>query len=134
MFRGFSSKTLFFPALLAAVLGGSSILMWQADAQETKQPAATAEKAPSKPRGRLPNFYRFVVTPDQREKIYTIQQSYASRIEKLEQELAKLKSQQNKEVEAVLSEEQLERVKAMLEEAKLQRAARASAAEAEEAE
>jgi hypothetical protein len=82
-------------------------------AQAQKAPAekqAEVKKEPAKPRGRLPAYYGQVVTPQQREKIYTIQQSYAERIEALQAQLKELQSKQDAEVKAVLTADQLKKV------------------------
>lgn len=98
-------------------------------AAQENQPAESpaAEKpARARPRGRLPNFYRQVVTPEQREEIYTIQRSYAAQIEPLEKQIAALEMKRDKEVEAILSPEQLEKVKALRAEAQKRREERAA--------
>ncbi len=83
-----------------------------------------------KPRGVLPAYYSAVISPDQREKIYAIQQSYAEQLAKLEAELAALKDKRNGEVEAVLTPEQLQKVQALAAEAKAKRDAAKTASEA----
>ncbi len=75
------------------------------------------------PRGILPAYYAAVVAPDQREKIYGIQQSYAEQLQKLEAEIAAIKAKRDAEVEAVLTAEQLKKVKAMADEARAKREA-----------
>jgi len=86
-------------------------------------------KPRSKPRGVLPTFYGAVVSPDQRERIYVIQQSYAEQISKLEEQLAAIKAKRDKEVEAVLTPEQLAKVKKLQEEARAKREAARQAAQ-----
>ena len=71
-----------------------------------------------------------VVSPDQREKIYAIQQTYADQLEKLEAELAALKAKRMSEVEGVLTAEQLQKVKGLAAEAKAKRDAAKTANEA----
>jgi len=101
----------------------------ESPAAQEKQPSESpaAEKpARAAPRGRLPNYYRQVVTLEQREEIYKIQKSYAAQIEPLEMQIAALEMKRDQEVEAVLSAEQLEKVKALVAEAKQLRAERAA--------
>lgn len=93
-----------------------------ADQGDAAKPAATRRA----PRGRLPNYYRQVVTPTQREKIYTLQASYAEKIEVLEKQIAELEAKRDAEVEALLTPEQREKVKALAEEARKRRAERAA--------
>ncbi len=85
-------------------------------------------KPQKKPRGRLPNYYTKVVTPEQRKEIYSIQQGYASQIEELEVSLANLRAKRDKEVAAVLSAEQLEKVEKLREEAAERRKKKGGAA------
>jgi hypothetical protein len=68
-------------------------------------------KAPRKVRGRLPDYYIQVVTVEQREEIYAIQEGYWPKIDKLEAELAELRAKMKKEIEGVLSAEQRQEVK-----------------------
>lgn len=82
-----------------------------ANAQDAKADAkAEAKKAPAKPRGVLPAYYNQVVTPEQREKIYTVQQSYADKIEALQTQLKELQAKRDGEVKAVLTADQLKKV------------------------
>jgi Spy/CpxP family protein refolding chaperone len=83
--------------------------------------AAAVKKEPAKPRGRLPAYYAQVVTPQQREKIYSVQQSYADRIEALQAQLKELQSKMQAEVQAVLTPEQLKKVEELTAEAKVKR-------------
>lgn len=64
-----------------------------------------------KQRGRLPDYYIQVVTLDQREEIYAIQDRYWPKIDKLEVELADLRAKLKKEIEGVLTAEQRQQVK-----------------------
>ncbi|MEQ8787827.1 MAG: hypothetical protein RIC55_16095 [Pirellulaceae bacterium] len=111
-------------ALLATLL----VFVGSPGAQE-KQPAETpaaAKPARAKPRGRLPNFYRLVVTPDQREQIYKLQSSYAVEIESLESQIVELEAKRDGEIRALLSPEQLEKLKSLEAEAKKRREAAAA--------
>ena len=123
----------FVAATLVALLsvGGISQLgTFEALAQENVPASAakpdTAAKKATKPTGRLPNHYAKVVTGDQRNQIYQVQQSYSLRINELKAEIAKLEAQMQEEIEAVLSKEQLERVHQLTEEAKTRRQAAAA--------
>lgn len=123
----------FVAATLVALLsvGGISQLgSFEALAQENVSASAakpdTAAKKPAKPRGRLPNHYAKVVTGDQRNEIYKLQQSYSLRIDELKAEIAKLEAKMQEEIDAVLSKEQLERIHQLAEEAKARRQAAAA--------
>lgn len=108
-------------SLLGIVLLLGSALVVAQD-QETK-PRRMA-------RGILPPYYAAVVAPDQRERIYAIQQSYADQISKLEEQLAEIKAKRDKEVAAVLTPEQAAKVKTLVEEAKAKREAARAARQA----
>jgi len=89
--------------------------------------AAEAEPAVEKTkefRGRLPNYYRFVVDEKQRETIYTIQEEYVGRIDALKAQLAALTKERDEKVAAVLTPEQLKEVERLAAEAKAQREAK----------
>jgi hypothetical protein len=74
------------------------------------QDAKPAAKAATKPRGRLPAYYGQVVSKEQREKIYSVQQSYAERIAALEAQLKELQEKMNGEIRAVLTAEQQKKI------------------------
>ena len=85
------------------------LLATNVHAQQKKAAAkkkVAAKKKPAKPRGRLPNYYTKVVSPQQRKLIYSIQGKYAEQIAKLQKELDALKAKMNAEVAAVLTSEQ----------------------------
>lgn len=67
------------------------------------KPTADAEK----PKGRVPNNYgKIGLSEEQRTKILSIQAKLDGEIDKLEAQIAQLKAQKEKEVEAVLTAEQ----------------------------
>jgi Spy/CpxP family protein refolding chaperone len=67
----------------------------------------TAAGADVKLHGRLPQFYsKLDVSTEQRQKIYKIQASYASRMDALEKQLQDLKTQCNAEARTVLTADQ----------------------------
>jgi hypothetical protein len=68
--------------------------------------AATQEKAPAKPKGRLPAYYKDVVTVVQKEAIYGIQIKYAEQMDKLEAEIKALTAKRDAEIEGLLSADQ----------------------------
>ncbi len=73
---------------------------------------------------RLPNYYARVVTDDQREQIYEIQEKHASTIDELQKQLDEAIAARDKEVEAILTPDQLARVKEYEQEAQSRREAR----------
>ncbi|MEX0938571.1 MAG: hypothetical protein WDZ59_11985 [Pirellulales bacterium] len=97
----------------------------QPTAQQESQERPERQRRAS--RGRLPAFYRQVITEQQREEIYSIQGKYRERIEALEKQLQEVNAQCDKEIESVLTPEQLEQVNALQEEARRARRARADA-------
>jgi hypothetical protein len=102
-------------SLAAAFLFASAAACWTAYSQETK--------ARAKPRGRLPSYYGDVVTQEQRDAIYKIQESYESQLAALREQLKALVAKRDAEVQAVLSPEQREQVKRLAAEAKAEREA-----------
>lgn len=96
-------------ALVVAVVS-ASVLPAPASAQEGK-----AKKAPKKEEvkekkkeagGRLPPYYRDIVTEEQKEQIYGIQGKYADQIAALQKQLDDLRDKQTAEIESVLTPEQ----------------------------
>ena len=108
------------------LVGGSPFAQEKAAAPQNEAPASPRAQA----RGRLPNYYRQVVTPDQREKIYAVQSKYVEQIEALEKQIAEIEAKRDAEVLALLSPEQQEKVKMLEEEARKRREARLNAARA----
>lgn len=83
---------------------------------ETK-PADTkpAEPKPSDTpaaRGQLPpNWKQLGLTDEQKRHVYTVQSKYRARMEELQRQLADLRAQERKELEAILTPAQVERLK-----------------------
>lgn len=73
--------------------------------------------AKQKAKGRLPAYYRDVVTDEQRDQVYAIQAKYAKQLEDLQGQLDAVKAKQNEEIEALLSAEQKEKLAKVREEA-----------------
>ncbi len=73
---------------------------------------------------RLPNYYARVVSDDQRQQIYEIQDKHSPQIDELQKQLDEAVAARDKEIEGVLTEEQIARVKEYEEEAQQRRAAR----------
>jgi len=105
-------------------------LAWAQQASEKKpgdpaKPAAGAPaKARAKPRGRLPAFYGRVVSGDQKDKIYAIQQSYEPKIADLQAQLKALTDKRDAEIAAVLTADQKTKVDQLSADAKAKRAQR----------
>lgn len=93
--------------ILCAMCVAASMMSF-AIAQEAKE-----AKPSTKAKGRLPAYYKDVVTPDQKDKIYRIQAKYGEQIRKLAEEMKALTEQRDKEVEAVLTAEQKAKVDAL---------------------
>jgi Spy/CpxP family protein refolding chaperone len=135
-----SLRGMFFAMMAASVVGGlavaPSVLSQQGDA--TRKPAAAnaapegQEKAKA-PRRRLPPFVARVVTPQQREQIYGVQDKYQEQIDALEAQLDAVFEKRDADINAVLTPEQREQVAKLREEA-AQRSAARQAAEAPAAE
>jgi hypothetical protein len=72
--------------------------------------SAQAAAQRSAPRGRLPPYYKDLVSPEQRDEIYRIQAKYNAKIDELEAEIERLKAQRDAEVEKVLTPQQRARL------------------------
>lgn len=66
---------------------------------------------------RLPTFYREVVAPYQRQKIYDIQAKYEGQVKALQEQIKALLAQRDTEIEGVLLPEQREMLKRLKAEA-----------------
>ena len=76
---------------------------------------------------RLPNFYRDVVSDEQKDAVYAIQADYFGPIEMLTLRLERLQKERDAQIEAVLSAEQKKKVESLRKES-LERAAQRRAA------
>lgn len=93
--------------------------------QDAKKPAAKAK-------GRLPAYFKDVVTESQKQKIYDVQSKYAAQIDALEAQIQTLTSQRDAEIDGLLSEEQLAKVNKLRSEAAAKRKGKAKADAAED--
>lgn len=112
-------------ALLAALLLTStapSAMLW---AQEAAAEVPAADDLPAVPKGRLPAFYKDLVTEQQRIEIYTIQQKFNDDISKLAAQIKSLQAARDAEVETVLSDEQKAKLAKIREEAAAKRKSKA---------
>lgn len=119
--RTLRSRRLLVALLSLPVVIGLLVADGRSTAQEKKEDQAAEKKERTKPRGRLPAYFSAVVSEEQREQIYGVQQKYAKQIDELERQLDELVAQRDKEVEGVLTPEQLEKVIAKREEAAAKR-------------
>lgn len=119
--------------VLPALVGAGMPIVRAAEekpvAKEAKAaPEAKAKKAPADYRGPLPFYYGKVVSPDQKEKIYAIQQKYEGELKSLMAKVKELQAARDKEIDGVLSPEQLKRVEELRTEAKTKAAAKTDGA------
>jgi hypothetical protein len=81
-----------------------------------------AQEVPSKKaKGRLPPYYAGVVSDQQRQAIYAIQEKYGAQIAALQEQLAALTRQRDAEIEGVLTAEQRAKVRELQEAAAAKR-------------
>ena len=106
-------------ASVAIVLSGSALLAVGED-KEPQPKQVVVEKA-RKFRGRLPRFYRHVVTAEQREQVYAIQAEYHDRIADLRAQLKAITNERNEKIAAVMTPDQLKRIKALRASARVKR-------------
>lgn len=78
---------------------------------------AKSKKAPADYRGPLPFYYAKVVSPDQKEKLYSIHEKYSAEIKALQTKLRELEEARTKELDAALTPEQQARIKELRAEA-----------------
>ncbi len=101
--------------------------------ESTSVQEETAEQSkPQRSIIRLPTYYSRVVTQEQREEIYEIQETYTKELEAIEMELKNKQKERDLAIEAVLKPEQLEEVKRLLAEAKKRRSKKAGTASTED--
>ncbi|MEE3365315.1 MAG: hypothetical protein VX304_06685 [Planctomycetota bacterium] len=97
-----------------------------------KVPSKMSNRVPKKAtrRGRLPRYYgKIGVSPTQKRKIYSIQETYRIRVKALTRELEELRGQERKEMLAVLTTTQKQRLSELIDEAEAAREARLRARE-----
>jgi hypothetical protein len=99
------------------------------DPSASDQPAKVEVK--SKFRGRLPAYFKSVVSESQRVEIYKIQESYQNEIEALQKKIKEMISKRQADVQEVLTDKQLGQVQELVAAAATRRSKKA--AEAEEA-
>lgn len=93
-------------SLVVSVISLSSV------GQDAKKadPKAKAGAKEKKGKGRLPAYYKDLVSEEQRDQIYAVQAKYAKQLEDLQSQMDSLRSKLNDEIEALLSAEQKEKL------------------------
>ncbi len=90
---------------------------WSPLTGQEKKSEGKAKVVKKEAKGRLPAFYKNVVTDEQRQSIYKIQEKYATQIEDLQAQLDDVRKKQADEIEGLLSKEQRDKVSALKAEA-----------------
>jgi len=124
MVRSLTSR--FIVASLLAVVAAAMVCVesgFGADAEPAKKAAKKSH--------RLPPYYSDFVTPEQREKIYKIQDDFKPKIDALEAQLKTLKQQQSDKIEALLTPEQKKKLEAAATKAKEEQAKKRAEKKAE---
>lgn len=88
---------------LVVVLMGAAFLT----ADDSKPPPARGRQLP-------PNWAKIGLSTDQKEKIYSIQAEYRTKIDELNRQISELRKKQNRELETVLTEAQKARLREIL--------------------
>lgn len=96
-------------SLLAVSLLASGSLLWAAEESAPEKPKADASKK-AETRRRLPPHYADVVTEEQREAIYKLQDEHAPEIEEHEAKLLAVRKKLDDAVRGVLKPDQLKKV------------------------
>ena len=94
-------------------------------AAKTASTAEKEKKQPAAARGILPPYYKDVVTPTQKDKIYEIQASYNETIRNLEDQVKAMRAERDLKIDQVLTAKQRAEIKAKQEEAAGKRAEKA---------
>lgn len=129
----FSGKLMIASVVLSVAAAG---LTWSPlagqDNKKGADKAKTTEKAKpgdvEKPKGRLPPYYKDVVTEKQRDEIYTIQAKYEPQIDELQAQIDKLQEKRDAEIEKLLNASQ----KSKLEKLKAEKSKKKAAAAADD--
>jgi len=110
----------------AAVIAGAPLAVVSsagaADEAKPKAEAGTKSEQPKKEakkeerRGPIPELYGKIVAPDQKDKIYAIQEKYKAEMAPLLAKIKEIQAAQTKEIESVLTPEQLTRLSQLREE------------------
>jgi len=100
----------FVVATLASTLVVAAVSLNSLGQDAKKADPKAKAGAKEKPKGRLPAYYKDVVTDEQREQIYAVQAKYAKQLEDLQSQIDGVKAKQNEEIEGLLSAEQKEKL------------------------
>ena len=119
-------------SLLAVAVLASGSLLWAAEESAPTKPKADASKK-AETRRRLPPHYADVVTEEQREAIYKIQDEHAPEIEAQEAKLIAVRKKLDDAMREVLKPDQLKKVDEAAAAAAKRRASRRSTASSGEA-
>ncbi len=114
-------------SLLAVGLLASGSLLWAAEETAPTKPKADASKK-AETRRRLPPHYADVVTEEQREAIYKLQDEHAPEIEAQEAKLIAVRKKLDDAMREVLKPDQLKKVDEAAAAAAKRRASRRSSA------
>ena len=110
-------------ASLASALVVSAISLNSVGQDAKKADPKAKPGAKEKAKGRLPPYYKDVVTDEQRDQIYSLQAKYAKQLEDLQSQLDAVKGKLNGEIESLLSPEQKEKLAKVKEEAEAKKKA-----------
>jgi Spy/CpxP family protein refolding chaperone len=115
MHSAFWKKLVLASLVSALVVSAISLNSVGQDAKKADPKAKAGAK--EKAKGRLPAYYKDVVTDEQRDQIYALQAKYAKQLEDLQTQIDGVKGKLNGEIEALLSPEQKEKLAKVKEEA-----------------
>ncbi|QDU29978.1 hypothetical protein ETAA8_50960 [Anatilimnocola aggregata] len=91
---------------------------------------AKAAAPAAKPKGRLPAYYKDLVTTEQKDKIYALQSKYDAQIATLADQIKTIQKQRDGEIEALLSAEQKAKLEKLRADAKAKAQEKAAARKA----
>jgi hypothetical protein len=111
--------------MMAVLLASVMTIGQSAQGDDAALPAAKSNVAKRGLLRRLPHYYGKVVTKEQKEKIYKVQEEYHPKIEALQTQLDALEKERDEKISAVLTPEQQKQVKDAEAAAKAARATKA---------
>ncbi len=102
--------------LVLGLLAFATSSMWaQTETPAPKKPTEKTEAPAKKYRGRLPNNYgKLGLLPKQKEQIYAIQGKYEAELDKIVEQIKKIKSDRDQEIQSVLTDAQKLALKELL--------------------
>jgi len=100
--------------LVASASGPASAVENNPAGKKTEKKAGKikAEKEQIKKGRRLPPFYKNIVSDEQRDKIFAVQEEYGPKIQELRRQLMALEKERDEKIDAILTPDQKKKINA----------------------